>query len=249
MPDGATKTKLGFKQKQHLFAWLLRQQHQAAPSSTGAIGGQLKFKILASPVAWSSTAAKPTVQDGWAGYEAERDEIFNFIRVHNISGVLLISGDLHYALVTQFNAHPHLFEFSASPLQQFPLPAWIYPQPDRERVLYAAGFKYHFGVVDVHVPSCDHARATTAAAVPDTMACGTGSAATVTVGIFAAGAWGEPAVVYSKTLTAQELTVQPADNADAAAGAQAAVLAHTASTAAAAAHASDAAPPARTAEL
>jgi alkaline phosphatase D len=70
-------------------AWLL----DALRASTAT------FKILASPVPWAddskTAAAGGIANDTWAGYRAEREEIFDLIARERINGVILLSGDRH----------------------------------------------------------------------------------------------------------------------------------------------------------
>ena len=57
------------------------------------------FKVLASPVPWAddskTAAAGGIANDTWAGYRAEREEIFELIARERINGVILLSGDRH----------------------------------------------------------------------------------------------------------------------------------------------------------
>lgn len=63
----------------------------------------LKASLLASKAKWkfviSSIPFNPTSKgvegDPWGGYQYERAELLNFIKKNNITGVVLISGDLH----------------------------------------------------------------------------------------------------------------------------------------------------------
>ncbi len=64
--------------------WLLNQ----LKSSEG------KFKVLVSSVPWSP-GVKQGSKDTWDGFPEEREEIFSFIEMHRISGVLLMGADRH----------------------------------------------------------------------------------------------------------------------------------------------------------
>ncbi len=79
-PFAEEKTMLGPVQKQ----WLL----------DGLAASHATFKILASPVAWSFDS-KEGSYDTWSGFPKEREEIFDFIHEHDISGVVLVSSDRH----------------------------------------------------------------------------------------------------------------------------------------------------------
>jgi alkaline phosphatase D len=80
---------LGPEQK----AWLFR----ALRESTAP------FKLLVSPVPWSDEAkfgvdpdgTRISARDLWSGYREEREEIYEFLYRHGISGVMLVSSDRH----------------------------------------------------------------------------------------------------------------------------------------------------------
>ena len=127
------RTKLGAVQLALLKDWLLTSR------ST--------FKFLCSSTAWTSTAFK-FVQDGWAAYTHERDALFDFIVDHNITGVVLLSADLHWAgsfHLKQWNLH----EVTVSPMQSFGLPYVITPS-QTESNEYSSGWRMHFGQIEVH---------------------------------------------------------------------------------------------------
>ncbi|KAH9188261.1 hypothetical protein AeNC1_009766 [Aphanomyces euteiches] len=94
-PDGPTKTKLGATQKDHFLSWL---QSSTEP-----------FKIVISSMVVSDLGQQ-AVDEGWALYQTEYLEIASFIKSHNISGVVLLSGDLHFAGVFQHTPFDFLFE-------------------------------------------------------------------------------------------------------------------------------------------
>ncbi|MGH1558893.1 alkaline phosphatase D family protein [Caulobacter segnis] len=75
-------------------------------SSAGASSRWLKarllaskapFKVLACGSGWSRF--KGPGGDAWSAYLHERERLFNFIRDHKISGVVLLSGDTHFPYV------------------------------------------------------------------------------------------------------------------------------------------------------
>ncbi len=97
------RTMLGPAQKEWLFAKL--KQSKA------------KFKVIASPVPWAFNA-KAGARDTWNGFQAERNEIFDFLAKNKINGVILISADRHRSDAWKFereNAYP-LYEFESSRL-------------------------------------------------------------------------------------------------------------------------------------
>lgn len=107
--DNADKTMLGKAQK----AWLKRELKSS----------RTPFKVLAIGGGWSS-AENEKGGDSWGVYLTERNEIFDFIRDENISGVVCISGDSHMG---ELNCIPRsgdggydLYDFCSSPLAQMP---------------------------------------------------------------------------------------------------------------------------------
>jgi len=134
LEDGPEKTKLGSKQKQVLFEWLL---------STNAT-----FKFLSSPVAWSASISKASFMklDIWSNYMNERDEIFQFIYEHNITGVILMSADLHWSHVIRI--HPWLYEFGSSPMQAILMPKVISKKNDEEP-LFVLEWRSTFGQMKI----------------------------------------------------------------------------------------------------
>ncbi|KAH9082332.1 hypothetical protein Ae201684P_009658 [Aphanomyces euteiches] len=67
------------------------------------------FKIVISSMVVSDLGQQ-AVDEGWALYQTEYLEIASFIKSHNISGVVLLSGDLHFAGVFQHTPFDFLFE-------------------------------------------------------------------------------------------------------------------------------------------
>ena len=81
-PNKATnltnKTMLGARQ----LAWLKRE----------LLASKAPVKILVSGGEWQSSGT----EDSWTSFKQERDDVFNFIEEHHITGVLLLSGDRHF---------------------------------------------------------------------------------------------------------------------------------------------------------
>ena len=108
-PDNASKTMLGARQK----AWLKEQ----------LLASDAAFKVLAVGGGWSC-AENEDGGDSWAVYMTERNELFDFIRDNDISGVVCISGDSHMG---ELNCIPwsekggyDFYDFCSSPLAQQP---------------------------------------------------------------------------------------------------------------------------------
>ena len=133
-PDNASKTMLGAGQKR----WLKeRLQSSKAP-----------FKVIASGGGW--TVGKGPGGDSWASFLTERNELFDFIRDQEISGVVLLSGDTHYA---ELNAIPwseqggyDMYEFVSSPLAQDTSDGFLVRRPER-RIRQAYFGSSNFGVL------------------------------------------------------------------------------------------------------
>ena len=102
-PFKEEKTMLGPVQK----AWLLKELKNS----------QATFKIIVSPVPWSSDA-KPGSNDTWNGFIDERQEIYQFLTDNDIKGVVLLSADRHrtdFWKNNRSNDYP-LYEFMSSRL-------------------------------------------------------------------------------------------------------------------------------------
>lgn len=134
-PDLPGKTILGERQRR----WLQR----------ALVESDATFKILACGSGW--TTAKGPGGDSWASFLTERNDLFDFIRDRQISGVVLISGDTH---VGELNAIPRaeaggydLYDLVSSPLAQPPTLTFLDRSPEvRIRTPYAGSA--NFGVLD-----------------------------------------------------------------------------------------------------
>jgi alkaline phosphatase D len=107
------------------------------------------FKVIVAGSGWSK--AKGPGGDSWASFLNERNGIFDFIRNHEISGVVLLSGDSH---VGELNVIPwsekggyDFYDLVSSPLAQDPPDSWLERRPERRiRPVYFQGSS--FGLVD-----------------------------------------------------------------------------------------------------
>ncbi len=79
VPNEEGASMLGDRQK----AWLLEELAESTAT----------FKVIASPVPWAFEADPKF--DAWSGYPEEREEIFSWIEVNKIEGVILVSADRH----------------------------------------------------------------------------------------------------------------------------------------------------------
>lgn len=133
VPDSPEKTMLG---KQQL-SWL--KEELAASDAV--------FKILISGSGW--TKAKGMGGDSWSSFIAERNDLFDYIRDREISGVVLLSGDTH---VGELNCVPwseqggyDLYDLVSSPLAQSPGTGWFARRPEiRIRPLYYSSPNFGF---------------------------------------------------------------------------------------------------------
>lgn len=141
-PDLPGKTVLGSGQ----LAWLKSQ----LAASTAV------FKVLVSGSGFS--VEKGPGGDSWAAYLHERDELFDFIRDREISGVVLLSGDTH---IGELNVIPwserggyDYYDLVSSPLAQMTPDSWLERRPER-RIWPAFFQSSNFGLVDFHMDEED----------------------------------------------------------------------------------------------
>ncbi|MBD3386178.1 alkaline phosphatase [candidate division KSB1 bacterium] len=100
-------------------------------------------KVIVSSVPWA-LAAKPGSKDTWAGFEAERREIFKFLTDNSIDRVILLSADRHRTDVWKIereNDYP-LYEFQSSRLTN------IHTHPVMPGALLAYNEKCSFGLLE-----------------------------------------------------------------------------------------------------
>lgn len=83
-PDGASKSMLDGDElgAEGQRAWLL----------DGLKNSRAKWKFILSPVIFNPTTKQT---DAWGAYPTERAQILDFIRTNHITGVIVLSGDLH----------------------------------------------------------------------------------------------------------------------------------------------------------
>lgn len=99
--DGPAKTMLGARQKD----WL----------KSGLRASRAPFKFVLSSVPLHG----PWGPDRWAGYATERDELLSFIRDERITGVIVLSADVHAAVDVDLGTGVR--ELIAGPLAAWPL--------------------------------------------------------------------------------------------------------------------------------
>lgn len=142
-PDGPGKTMLGEGQK----AWLKKK----------LLASKAPFKVVISGSGWTYNP-KAFGEDTWTSFRHERDEIFNFIRGEGVSGVILMSGDVHRA---EANCIPRseqggydLFEMVSSGLaQSTSMPELIETPEVRLREPFTGG--HNAGILDFDLTAAD----------------------------------------------------------------------------------------------
>ena len=136
-PEGPDKTMLGEKQKADLRRWLMTSE--------------ARFKFIVSSVPFnqfSNTGSVDYGPDGWQNFQTERAEIFDFIRQHCIPGVVLLTGDNHWAGVFRLPyAEPiQLYEFMPNPLAA---PIRNMTEADDPQILFKFNSSLVYGLFDV----------------------------------------------------------------------------------------------------
>ena len=88
-------------------------------------------KVLACGMVWHDQPEEKV--DCWARFAEERDALFHFIGEHAISGVVLVSGDLHQSRVVEHQTIPatgySIVEFVSSPIHTHTEPEANVPHP------------------------------------------------------------------------------------------------------------------------
>ncbi|RHY10354.1 hypothetical protein DYB25_009971 [Aphanomyces astaci] len=62
--------------------------------------------------------------EGWALYGTEYRQVFDFVNEHNVSGVVLLSGDLHFAGVWQHSPYDFLYEAAEASTHKTLFQSW-----------------------------------------------------------------------------------------------------------------------------
>lgn len=95
-PDDGTKTMLGAAQ----LAWLKRE----------LLASRAKVKFIACGSEWELYSHA----DSWTSFARERDDIFSFLREHDLQGIILLSGDRHFTGAYQIGGR--FIEVTSGPL-------------------------------------------------------------------------------------------------------------------------------------
>jgi alkaline phosphatase D len=142
-PDRPEKTMLGAAQ----FEWLTKK----------LAASEAVFKVIVSGSGFSRE--KGEGGDSWAAFVHERNRLFDFIRDHEITGVVLASGDSHIGELNVIPWSDHggydLYDLVSSPLAQRNPESWLHRRPERRiRPVYFKGSS--FGVIDFVVDDSPH---------------------------------------------------------------------------------------------
>lgn len=110
-------TLLSNGQRAALFNWL---ETNNARFSAMFIVSSVPLTYMAIPE-WMVRLHHISMGDQWPGYREERGELFRFIQQKNITGVHVLSGDVHIGQSVKFEPHesgPPVYSYTASPLAQ-----------------------------------------------------------------------------------------------------------------------------------
>lgn len=90
------------------------------------------FKLVACGMIWDDK--ENSESDDWGTYTYERDALFDFIAEHNISGVVLIGGDIHCSRHLKYNTEKTvgypIHQFIVSPIHNSTIPKLNVPHPN-----------------------------------------------------------------------------------------------------------------------
>ncbi len=134
---GPDKTMLGAVQKEALKNWLL-----TSPAA---------FKFIVTSVPFNqhgNTGSVEEGQDNWNNFQNERAEIFDLIRDHCIPGVMLLTGDQHWAGMFRLPyAQPiELYEFMPNPLA---VPLRPMTKSNDPEILFKDNTRHAYGLFDI----------------------------------------------------------------------------------------------------
>jgi alkaline phosphatase D len=110
-------TLLSNGQRAALFQWLAENNERYAVKF---IVSSVPLTYMAIPE-WMVRLHHISMGDQWPGYREERGEVFRFIQQNNITGVHVLSGDVHIGQSVRFDAvkeGPPVYSYTASPLAQ-----------------------------------------------------------------------------------------------------------------------------------
>lgn len=98
----------------------------------GLKNSDAEFKVLASSMIWNG-ATRPNKPDHWGNYPHEKEALFNFIGENDISGVVLIGGDIHRSRILRYpttsSAGYDITELIISPFHESVIDAANAPHP------------------------------------------------------------------------------------------------------------------------
>lgn len=123
------------------------------------------FKVICSGMVWND-AVPEDKPDCWARYPHEREALFKFLGLREISGVVLMSGDIHWSRAMHFDSADtvgyDLTEIVASPIANTLIESFDIDAPE---VLHSAANEHSFVLLtadDTQDPPVLHATCQTA---------------------------------------------------------------------------------------
>ncbi len=115
------------------------------------------FKVLVSSVQWNDKGKG----ECWKKFKEERDSLFRYIFEEKISGILLLSGDIHQAAAYRLNPNLNtnaptypLYEFTSSGLA-VPAKSKSSVRSDETKQILNVKGKYNFGMLEFHTEGED----------------------------------------------------------------------------------------------
>lgn len=99
------------------------------------LASKAKFKLLTCGMIWDDK--KNSESDDWGTYTHERDALYRFIGEHQISGVVLIGGDIHCSRLLKYDTEKTvgypIHQFIVSPIHHSTIPKLNVPHPNLVR--------------------------------------------------------------------------------------------------------------------
>lgn len=129
--------------------WTYLSREQMDWFKSELASSEAKFKIVLNSVPiidFSGVGAVPVINDRWEGYAEQRTELLQWIANEGITGLLWISGDLHFGTVARLSPVGQLgddqFEVLAGPAGSFLNPVAAVWEPDDQFVSFTFEWNY-----------------------------------------------------------------------------------------------------------
>lgn len=99
------------------------------------LASKAKFKLLTCGMIWDDK--ENTESDDWGSYTHERDALYKFVGENQISGVVLIGGDIHCSRLLKYDTEKSvgypIHQFIVSPIHDSTIPKLNVPHPNLVR--------------------------------------------------------------------------------------------------------------------